>query len=132
VPGARVEGKGNDISKIYDGGYETYLRNGVTEAARDIYIRKTDTMELTVHAMKSEKAAKDYFEHWRREFKAKSVERKAGYALFTKPKPPTGWLVAGVYLVSAVPSKPGQQSEKDARAFLLAVQKKIAAVGKKK
>jgi len=128
IQGARVEAKGKDLTKIYDGGYQLYLDNGVTEAARDVYIRKDVVMELTVHVMKSEKAAKDFFDYWRKEFKPKSVERKKSYTLFTSPKPPAGWLVSGVYLVSAVPSKEGSAAAKDARTFLLAVQKKIEAL----
>ena len=131
VPGARVEAKGDDISKIYNGGYEFYVKNGVTSAARDLYLRGSAVMEVTVHTMKSEKAAQAFFEHWKKELRAKSVEKKDGYALFTSPKPPSGWLVSGVYLISAVPSKSGVGPAKDSRTFLIAVQKKIRAAGKK-
>jgi len=127
IPGARVEAKGNDLTKIYDGGYKLYLDNGVTEAARDVYTRGGVVMELTVHVMKSGKAAKAFFEHWRKELQPKSVERKKGCVLFTSPKPSAGWLVSGVYLVSAVPSKEGASAAKDARTFLLAVRNRIGA-----
>jgi hypothetical protein len=127
VAGARTETKGNDISRIYDGGYEFYLKNGVVEAARDVYMKGGDVMEVTVHKMKSEKAARSFFEHWKKELKPKSVENRKGCSLFTSPKPQAGWLVSGTYLVSAIPSKSGDAPAKDARMFLLAVQQKISA-----
>jgi hypothetical protein len=132
VQGAQVEAEGEDLTKIYDGGYKLYLDHGVTEAVRDIYLKKTDVMEITIHLMKSEKAAKDFFTYWQKQLRVKSVERKNGYILFTSPKPPVGWLVSGKYLVSAVPSKEGAAAAKDAKSFLLAVQKKIAASSKHK
>ena len=132
IQGARIEAKGEDLTKIYDGGYKLYLDNGVTEAVRDVYMRKSDVMELTVHVMKSEKAAKDFFEYWRTQLKPKSVERKKTYSMFISPKPPAGWLASGVYLVSAVPSKEGDAAAKDAKAFLTAVRKKIEASRRRK
>jgi len=131
VEGAKVECKGKDLTKIYNGAYQFYLDKGVTEAARDLYIKDNDVMEVTVHVMKSEKAAKSFFEYWKKEFKPKSVETKKAYSLFTTPKPPSGWMVSGVYLVSAVPSKEGDAAAKDSRTFMLAVQKKIEALKKK-
>lgn len=127
IPGARVEAKGKDLTKIYDGGYQFYLDHGVTEAARDVYMRKNDVMEITVHVMKSEKAARAFFDHWRKELKPTSVERKKNYALFTTMKPGVGWLVSGIYLTSAVPSNEGVAAAKDARTFLMAVQKRTEA-----
>lgn len=131
VDGAKVECKGKDLTKIYNGGYQFYLDKGVTKAARDLYLKGSDVMEVTVHVMKSEKAAKNFFEYGKKESKPKSVEAKKAYSLFAAPKPPSGWMVSGVYVVSAVPSKEGDAAAKDSRTFMLAVQKKIEALKKK-
>lgn len=125
VPGAKVEAKGNDIQKIYDGGFEFYIDHGVTAAARNLYMKNGVVMEITVHTMKSEKSAKDFFSYWQKELKSKKVEHGKTYSVLTSAKPPIGWLVSGTYTVSAVPSKTGEASAKDAKAFLLAIEKKV-------
>jgi hypothetical protein len=125
VPGAKIEARGDDIQKIYDGGYEFYIEHGVTQAARNLYIKDGVVMEITVHTMKSAKSAKDFFTYWQKELKPQKVEQGKGYSMFTSAKPLVGWLVSGVYCVSAVPSNAGESSSKDTRLFLLAVQKKV-------
>ena len=41
MDGTLQYGKGDDISTIYDGGYELYITKGVIDAARQLYQRKS-------------------------------------------------------------------------------------------
>jgi hypothetical protein len=48
------------LQDIYDGGYEVYVKAGVTEALRKMYARGNDFVEVTVHTMKSVQAARSF------------------------------------------------------------------------
>lgn len=87
VAGSFVYGKGHDLSKIYDGGYELYIKNGVIDAARQMYQRDKDYVEVTMHTMKSEKSATDFLKYWQKENGVKSLSKSSGttYFLVTKP-----------------------------------------------
>ncbi|HOK54435.1 MAG TPA: hypothetical protein PKV43_08205, partial [Armatimonadota bacterium] len=113
-----------------NGGYKLYLDNGVTVAARDLYMKDNVVMEVTVHTMKSKDAANKFFEYWRKEYNPQAIDKQKTYSMFISRKPAVGWMVSGIYLVSAVPSKDGEQQIKDTKAFLHQVRKKIETAQK--
>lgn len=118
-------GKGVDVSKIYDGGYETYTKRGVIDAARQMYQRDKDYLELTVHTMKSAKAATDFVKYWAKERGGKTRTTKQ-YTGFTVPKPNLmGYYAIGKYFVTVSAFYSNSKAPQDVEAFVTAVRKKV-------
>jgi len=129
MAGSLTYGKGDDISKIYNGGYELYIRNGVVDAARQMYQRKDDYIEVTVHTMKSSKAAKSFFAYWQKVNKVKTVTRAKRSASFVVTKPAvTGYMAVGEYFVTVSGFYKADRASGDAKAFLAVIEK--LALGK--
>jgi len=95
-----VYGKGADLAKIYDGGYELYTKAGVIDAAKQMYRRGDDYVEAIVHTMKTEKAALDFAKYWAKQRGAKLVTSK-NLSGFTVTKPNImGYYVFDKYFVT--------------------------------
>lgn len=117
-----VYGKGADLSKIYDGGYELYTKAGVIDAAKQMYQRGNDYAELVVHTMKSPKAAMDFLKYWAKQRSGKVVTSKT-YAGFTVTKPNMmGYYAFDKYFVTISAYYPSAKSA-DVDAFAQAVWK---------
>jgi hypothetical protein len=71
VEGSHQFAAGADLTTIYDGGYQRYLKAGVTRASQRYYDLGGRSTELVVHELRSEKAARAFFESFCRETKAK-------------------------------------------------------------
>ncbi|MDO8683167.1 MAG: hypothetical protein Q7N50_06765 [Armatimonadota bacterium] len=126
VSGSLQYAKGDGLTDIYNGGYEEYLRAGVVDAARNLYMRKSDVMELTVHTMKSDKAAKAFFIGETKSAGAKPYQI-AGYgsmAIVTKDGQSRGYAYIGKYYVTAFGMYSGPKAEKDAKLFVQTVMTK--------
>ena len=118
-------GKGDDVSKVYNGGYELYTKNGVIDVARQMYQRDKDFVEVTVHTMKSPKAATDFVKYWAKERGGKLRVTKH-YAGFTVTKPNMmGYYAMGRYFVTLSAYHPAAKSAKDIEAFAQAIRKKV-------
>ena len=116
--GSLVYGKGDGISKIYDGGYELYTGNGVVDAARQMYQRGGDCVEVTVHTMKSDKAALDFIRHWQNENKVRQLTKSGASTGFVITKPNVmAYFVQGKYLVTVSAFHAAGKAAKDASAF---------------
>lgn len=125
VRGSMQYGKGEGLTAIYDGGYELYTKNGVIDAAKQTYQRGNDYLEVTVHTMKSSKAALAFLNYWKKELKGKVTSKSIRGANFTISKPNIAcYFVSGKYfsVVSAFYSTPS--AYKDTEAFMRAVDKK--------
>lgn len=121
-----VYGKGSDLAKIYNGGYELYTKNGVVDAARQMYQNGNDYVELTVHTMKSNKAALDFLKYWQKQNDVKQLTKTKGSTGFTVTKPSvTAYSVRGKYLTTASAFHESGQARKDAKGFVAAVEKRI-------
>lgn len=117
-------GKGDDVSKVYDGGYELYTNHGVVDVARQMYQREKDYIEVTVHTMKSAKAAVDFVKYWAKERGGKLVVSKTRSG-FTVTKPNMmGYYAMGKYFVTVSAYYPAAKSAKDVDAFSRAIWKK--------
>jgi hypothetical protein len=126
VSGSLVYGKGSDLAKIYDGGYELYIKHGVIDAARQMYQRDKDYLEVTMHTMKSEKAASDFLKYWQKENKVKATSKSSGTTFFLVTKPNvTVYFIKGKYFgtVSAFYSE--ERAKNDVAAFRDAISKRI-------
>jgi len=117
-------GKGDDVSKVYDGGYELYTSHGVVDVARQMYQRDKNYIEVTVHTMKSAKAALDFVKYWAKERggKLRTTKRYLGFTV-TKPNM-MGYYAMGKYFVTVSAYYPTAKSAKDVEAFAQAIWKK--------
>lgn len=117
-------GKGDDVSKVYDGGYELYTGHGVVDVARQMYQRDKDYIEVTVHTMKSARAASDFVKYWAKERGGKLRTTKQ-YLGFTVPKPNMmGYYAMGKFFVTLSAYYPAAKSAKDVEAFAQVIRKK--------
>lgn len=133
VPKTLVYGKGHDISKIYNGGYELYTRNGVLDAARQMYQRKSDYIEVTVHTMKSEKAALDFLKYWQKEHKAEKLTTTKTSAGFTITKPAImTYRTTEKYFVTVAAFYSSDTGAADTAAFASRVEKLVLGFAKPK
>lgn len=118
-------GKGTDVSKVYDGGYELYTDHGVIDVARQMYQRDKDYIEVTVHTMKSAKLALDFVNYWAKERSGKLRTTKR-YSGFTVTKPNVmGYYAMGKYFITVSAYYPATKSVKDIEAFAQAIRKKV-------
>lgn len=118
-------GKGDDVSKVYNGGYEVYTNRGVVDVARQMYQRDKDYIEVTVHTMKTSKAALDFVKYWSKERggKVRTTKRYSGFTV-TKPNA-MGYYAFGKYFLTVSAYYPATRSAKDLEAFALAIRKKV-------
>ncbi len=118
-------GKGVDVSKVYNGGYEQYTSRGVVDVARQMYQRDKEFIEVTVHTMKSRKAALDFVKYWAKERggKLRTTKHYTGFVV-TKPNV-TGYYAMGSYFVTLSAYYPAAKSTKDVEAFAQAIRKKV-------
>ncbi|MCL6475078.1 MAG: hypothetical protein K6U75_08520 [Firmicutes bacterium] len=65
VQGSYLYGKGNGLTSIYNGGYQTYTKAGVLEAAQKLYQQGDWYVTVTTHTMKDATAARRFVEYWR-------------------------------------------------------------------
>lgn len=115
-----VYGKGADLTNIYDGGYELYTKAGVIDAAKQMYQRGNDYVEVVVHTMKSDKTALDFLKYWAKQRGGKLASSKT-HSGFTVIKPNvTGYYVFDRYFVTVSAYYPSAKPA-DADAFLQAV-----------
>jgi hypothetical protein len=125
MPKSLMYGKGADVSKIYDGGYEVYTKNGVIDVAKQMYQRGNQYAEVTVHTMKSPKAALDFVKYWAKQREAKAVASKLGTG-FTVTKPSVmAYYAMGKYFVTVSAFYPANKSMADTAAFAAAVKKRM-------
>jgi hypothetical protein len=57
---ARHCGGGEELTAIYDGGYQRYVQAGVTSASQRFFRLQGGTVEVTLHQMKTEDAAQKF------------------------------------------------------------------------
>ena len=132
MPKSLAYGKGDNISSIYDGGYEVYTKAGVIDAARQMYQRGNDYVEVTVHAMKSPKAALDFLRYWQKENKVKSLTKGKLSTSFVITKPSAAvYFVTGAYFTTATAFYPADKATRDLAGFEAVIEKRIVSSNKK-
>ncbi|MDO8588261.1 MAG: hypothetical protein Q7T82_14630 [Armatimonadota bacterium] len=138
VPDAQQYAKGKDLTDIYDGGYERYLEAGVLDAARNLYQRGPDIVEVTVHTMKSKKTAETFFDT---EIKANKANRirfslpgmrgaaaqpKHEMAIAYSQEQSLGYAYAGKYYITVTSMYGGAKARNEIGGFLETILKKAA------
>ncbi|MHB9038051.1 MAG: hypothetical protein ACYC64_15440 [Armatimonadota bacterium] len=131
VKDSYVYGKGNDITKIYDGGYELYTDHGVLDAARQMYSRKDDYVEVTIHTMASEKIALDFLKYWQKQNKVAKLTKTKTSTSFTVTKPSVmAYCVTGKYFTTISAFHTADRAKSDTAAFMAAIEKRIVSLAK--
>lgn len=126
VPDTLVYGKGADISSIYDGGYELYTKNGVLDAARQMYQHDKSYLEVTIHTMTSNKAALVFLKYWAKDRKGK-LQKSKFYSGFTVPKPNyMAYYAIEKYLVTVTTYGSEDKAKKNVEDFISAIAKKTS------
>ena len=126
VADSLMYGKGENLTKIYDGGYELYTKNGVVDAARQIYQRGKDFVEVTVHTMKSEKAALSFLQYWQKQSDIKKLTKTKTSSSFLVTKPNVmEYSVTWKYFTTVTAYYTDTKAQKDVKAFTSAVAKNI-------
>lgn len=126
VADSLMYGKGDDLTKIYDGGYELYTKNGVVDAARQIYQHGKDFVEVTVHTMKSDKAALSFLQYWQKQNDIKKLTKTKTSSSFLVTKPNVmEYSVTGKYFTTVTAYYTDAKAQRDIKAFTSAVAKNI-------
>ncbi|MGI6295794.1 MAG: hypothetical protein ACOX3G_06860 [Armatimonadota bacterium] len=121
-----IYGKGTDVTKIYNGGYELYTKNGVIDAVKQMYQRDSQYVEVAIHTMKSAKAATDFVNYWARQRESKAAPIAKLGTGFTVTKPNVmSYYAMGKYFVTVAAYYPADKAAKDTEAFARAVKKRI-------
>ena len=91
-----------------------------------MYQNKKEYVEITIHTMKSGKAATDFLKYWQKENKAKTSIKSGASNGFLVSKPNVGaYYIKGKYFytVTALGSDP--KAAQYVKAFVTAIDKKI-------
>lgn len=121
-PNTLVYANGMGLTDIYDGGYELYTKNGVADAAQQMYRRKNDIATVTVHGMDSLDSAKKFFEYWRASDKKQSTYKLLNILtkayVYTANGTANGYLYRGKCFVTVQVNIDGAQGRAVAESFL--------------
>lgn len=132
VEGSHQSGAGEGLTAIYDGGYQRYLRAGVKRASQRYYTLDGRTVELCVHEMKGEAAARKLLESMCQDAGAPSTAvtlggKKGRICAVAAEGSAFGYLaLKGFFLSSSV----NQAEPKAADALLRASGERVANGGK--
>jgi hypothetical protein len=130
VEGSHQHGAGDGLTAIYNGGYQRYTRAGVKRASQRYYKLDGHTVELVIHELKSEAAAKKLFETSCKDGKATVEPLKAGkkaarVCAAVADGAGFGYLALGKYYVTSSVDK---AVDRPARALLQASGDRLAGV----
>ena len=130
VDGSHQHGAGDGLTAIYNGGYQRYTRAGVKRASQRYYKLDWQTVELVIHELKGEAAARKLFETSCKDGKA-AVEplrvgkKKAQVCAAVADGAGFGYLAFGKFYVTSSVDKGVDQP---ARALLQATGDRLAGV----
>ena len=129
MPGSLQYAKGDDMTALYDGAIDVYTKNGVIDAARQMYQRKDDLIEVTIHTMKSKQAALDFLKYWQKEHKVKSLTKGRTRTSFEITNPSLMvYFVVKNYFVTVFAGYPVASARKDVGSFVNVTDKRIRTV----
>jgi hypothetical protein len=134
VEGSHQHGAGDGLTAIYNGGYQRYTKAGVTRASQRYYKLDGQTVELVIHELKSEAAARKLFETSCKDGKAaveplKVGKKAARLCAASADGAGFGYLAVGKHFLSSSVDK---AVDRPARALLKAAGDRLAGVTPKK
>ena len=128
-PDTLVYGSGKSLTDIYNGGYELYTKNGVLDAAQQIYRCKGDTAIVTIHRMSSMRAGTRFFEYWRKSDKKQPTFKSpiilTECYVYLDDGTASGYLIRNRYFVTVSVYVSGGKGGSAAEAFLKDISVKI-------
>jgi len=126
MPDSTTYVQGDGLTEIYNGGYEVYTKAGVTTALRRLYMQGDEYVEVTVHGMKSPRAARDFLADRYRMETGKNAPAEAGWKRFTAYRAggTTAYAAAGPFFITVVSYSEGDKGKLQTAKFLLALDEK--------
>jgi hypothetical protein len=128
-PQTLVYAFGKNLTLIYDGGFELYTKNGVLDAAQQMYRTKSPEIiaTVTVHRLTSSQSAKLFYERWWKSDKKQKTYKpvkalRDGYT-YAANGAVNGYSYRGRFFVTL--SIGSEMSRADAEAFMEWVDKAI-------
>lgn len=120
---------GENLTEIYDGGYELYTKNGVEDAAQQMYRLKDKTAIIAIHRMNSIKVTNRFFEYWRKPGKKQPTYKPVkalceGY-IYIADGSANGLLIRNKYFVTASVYIDGEKGRSAAEEFLKSISVQI-------
>ena len=127
-PDTLVYAAGESLTEIYDGGYELYTKNGVVDAAQQVYRRGKNIATLTTHRMTSMSAAKKFYKYWQKSDKKQKTYKQLRILteayVYSADGSSNGYLYRGKFFVTVSVNLDGDAGRKSAEAFLRGVSAK--------
>src|SRR5512142_3220145 len=114
--------RGQELTVIYDGGYQEYTNAGVTEALRRVYQNGKHYIEVTSHLMKTPRAARAFVADRYKRDKHASLPAKASRYTIATDGAVTGYAASGRLLFITVTPDDSSVSRKATEQFLSAMQ----------
>lgn len=116
-------GSGKTLTDIYNGGYELYTKNGVLDAAQQMYRNsKKDIAIVTVHRMESDKASEKFLEYWQKSDSKQPTYKKLNIPtqsyVYTADGSANAYLIRDKYFVTVNVYIDGENGRAAAEAFL--------------
>jgi len=115
-------GAGKTLTDIYDGGYELYTKNGVLDAAQQMYRNKKDIAIVTIHRMESDKVAEKFLEYWQKSDSKQSTYKKLNIPtqsyVYTADGSANAYLIRDKYFVTVNVYIDGENGRVAAEEFL--------------
>jgi hypothetical protein len=120
VPDSTTYAQGDGLAEIYDGGYEVYTGAGVVDALRRLYIRGEEYIEVTVHAMKSSRSAREFLADRYRMETGKNAPTGSDWNRFTAigMGGATAYAVEDRYLITVVAYSEGDKGKEQTALFV--------------
>lgn len=118
-------GSGKTLTDIYNGGYELYTKNGVLDAAQQMYRNKKDIAILTIHRMESDKSAEKFLEYWQKSDSKQSTYKRLNIPtqsyVYTADGSANAYLIRDKYFVTVNVYIDGESGRVAAEEFLKTV-----------
>jgi hypothetical protein len=122
-----VRAKGQELTKLYDGGYNLYLEHGVVEAAQKLYRKDKLYLTVTAHTMKDAKTAVAFVTYWNQIHKGEQPVKTrppgTGFTLIANGATTIYWANDRFFVTIMIPSA-GKEAQKEALAALQVTAKK--------
>jgi len=128
-PDTLVYGSGKGLTEIYNGGYELYTKNGVLDAAQQMYRCKDDTAIVTIHRMESIRAGTRFLGYWKKSDKKQPTFRRLRIPtesyVYAAEGTASGCLIRNKFFVTVSVYMKGEKGVSTAEAFLKDISAKI-------
>ena len=133
LPDSSSYGSGDGLADIYDGGYEVYTDAGVLEAVRRLYVQGEEYVEVTVHHMRSSRAARNFLADRYGMETEKEAPTVPEWDRFTASGSgsTTAYVIRGSYFMTVVAYHEGEKGKAQTGPFIESLSEKAANIDRK-